>query len=73
VPAHIIEYWPMRGEKITVWAPACLSCGWHGGDGTRAEAEAEAAMHERGERQPWQLAPGQRPGWEGDPRSRPGR
>jgi hypothetical protein len=54
-----------------MWSPACLSCGWYGSDGTRFEAEEEVRMHERGERHPWQMAPGQKPGWEGDPRSRP--
>jgi hypothetical protein len=68
VPAHLIEYWPMRGEKATMWAPACLTCGWHGGDGTRSEAEAEARMHERGERHPWQRSPETVKPWKpGDP------
>jgi hypothetical protein len=43
----------MVGEKGTLYSPACLTCGWCGGDGTRAEAETEAAMHQRGERHPW--------------------
>jgi hypothetical protein len=55
----------MVGEQRTIYTPACLSCGWIGSDGTRLEAEREGEMHERGERQPWQMAPHQRPGWEG--------
>ena len=68
---HVIEYWPMVGERQTLWTPACLNCGWYGSDGMRAEAEEEAAMHERGEVQPWIMQPGQKPAWEGDPRSSP--
>jgi hypothetical protein len=37
----------------------------------RLEADREAALHERGDRQAWQIVPGQRPGWDGDRRSRP--
>ncbi len=62
--ACLIEFWPTKGDRWTQWTPACLACGWIGGDGTRVEAEREAEMHERGERQPWQMAAGQRPGWE---------
>ncbi|HVX31702.1 MAG TPA: hypothetical protein VHA80_01060 [Solirubrobacterales bacterium] len=51
----------MVGERGTLHTPACLTCGWIGGDGTHAEAEGEAAMHERGERQPWQFPRGQAP------------
>lgn len=61
----------MVGEQQTVYTPACLSCGWIGSDGTRLDAEREGAMHERGERQPWQMAPHQRPGWESAPDGRP--
>jgi hypothetical protein len=61
----------MRGEQLTIFTAACLSCGWVGDDGTRAAAEHEIKMHERGERHPWHLAPGQVPGWEGEPRNRP--
>jgi hypothetical protein len=68
--AVYIEIWTMVGERGTIYSPACLYCGWCGGDGTRAEAKADARMHECGERQPWQMAPRQKPGWEGDPRSR---
>jgi hypothetical protein len=62
--ACVIEIWTMVGERGTTYSPACLACGWCGGDGTRAEAEAESRMHERGERQPWQLAPGTAKPWE---------
>lgn len=51
---HLIEYWEMKGDRRTQWTPACLNCSWIGSDGTRAEAEQEAQMHERGERHPWQ-------------------
>ena len=61
----------MVGEQGTLYTPACLFCGWIGSDGTRPEAEAEGGMHERGERQPWIMAPGQTPAWESQPRSRP--
>jgi hypothetical protein len=60
----LIEIWTMVGEQRTLYTPACLNCGWIGSDGTMPEAEAEGAMHERGERRPWQMAPGQEPGWE---------
>jgi hypothetical protein len=63
----------MVGEQGTLYTPACLTCGWIGSDGTMAEAEYEGGMHERGERQPWIMAPGQRVGWEGEPRSQPPR
>jgi hypothetical protein len=59
----LIEIWTMVGEQRTLYTPACLNCGWIGSDGTMPEAEAEGAMHERGERRPWQMAPGQEPGW----------
>lgn len=68
--ACIIDYWETKGEKQTLYTPACLSCGWIGSDGTMAEAEREGAMHARGEVHPWIMQPGQKPGWEGDPRSR---
>ena len=64
VVACIVEIWGMKGEKGSQWTPACLTCAWIGSDGTRAEAETEARMHERGERQPWQLAPGTIRPWE---------
>jgi hypothetical protein len=67
----LIEIWTMVGEQQRLYTPACLSCGWIGSDGTRVEAEREGGMHERGERQPWIMAPGQTPGWEGEPRTRP--
>jgi hypothetical protein len=51
----LIEIWTMVGEQQTLYTPACLNCGWIGSDGTMPEAEAEGAMHERGERRPWQL------------------
>jgi hypothetical protein len=60
----------MVGERRTLYTPACLNCGWIGSDGTMPEAEGEGAMHERGERRPWQMAPGQEPGWEAS-RDRP--
>jgi hypothetical protein len=53
----------MKGVRRTLWTPACLACGWQGGDGTRVEAEAEARMHERGERMPWQRLPGEASEW----------
>jgi hypothetical protein len=65
VSAHTVEIWEMVGEKQTLYSPACLSCGWYGSDGTRAEAEAEARMHERGKVQPWIMQAGQEAGWEG--------
>lgn len=69
--AHVIEYWEMAGDRRTQWTPACLACGWIGSDGTRAEAEEEAAMHERGERRPWQLERGEAEPWRpGDPTMR---
>jgi hypothetical protein len=52
----LIEIWTMVGEQRTLYTPACLNCGWIGSDGTMPEAEDEGAMHERGERRPWQLA-----------------
>jgi hypothetical protein len=69
--ACLVEIWTLVGEKQTLYTPSCLTCGWVGGDGSRVEAEAEGRMHERGERQPWQIVPGQAAGWEGDQRSRP--
>jgi hypothetical protein len=69
--SHVIEIWKIVGEQGTMCTPACLNCGWIGGDGTRPEAEAEGEMHERGERQPWIMVPAQPPAWEGKPRSRP--
>lgn len=72
MPSHIVELWEMVGEARTVYTPACLVCGWIGGDGSRAEAEREGRMHERGERQPWQLEPGTATAWRpGDPATRP--
>jgi hypothetical protein len=63
----------MIGEDQIIYTPACLSCGWVGSDGGRAEAETEGAMHERGERQPWQLAPGTPSPWRpADPATRDG-
>jgi hypothetical protein len=58
--------WERKGERGSQWTPACLSCGWSG-TGAHAEAEAEGAMHLRGERHPWQTAPDQWPGREGNP------
>jgi hypothetical protein len=58
VSAHAVEIWTMVGETQTLYTPSCLSCGWIGSDGTRPEAEEEGRMHERGERHPWQIAPG---------------
>jgi hypothetical protein len=69
VSAHIVELWEMVGDSRTIYTPACLNCGWIGGDGTRLEAETEAGMHERGERQPWHLGPGSVEPWR--PESRP--
>lgn len=47
--------------------------GWIASDGTGLEAEREGAMHERGERHPWQMAPLQRgPCWPGDSAERMG-
>jgi hypothetical protein len=63
VLACIIEIWTMVGETQTLYTPTCLTCGWHGGDGTMAEAEREGAMHESGERHPWQVAPGEVKTW----------
>ncbi len=59
----LIEIWTMVGEQQTLYTPACPSCGWIGSDGTMAEAEHEGSMHERGERHPWQLAPGEARTW----------
>jgi hypothetical protein len=61
--AHSIELWETKGEKTTMVTTVCLACGWHEGDGTRAKAETEAGMHDRGERYPWQLAPGEAKPW----------
>jgi hypothetical protein len=61
VAEHVVEIWERRGEKETQWTPACLLCDWIGSDGTHAEAEQEGQMHERGERHPWQFAPGETP------------
>jgi hypothetical protein len=58
-----MELWETIGEARTIYTPACLACGWIGSDGTYAEAEAEGQMHERGERQPWQLPPGTPSPW----------
>jgi hypothetical protein len=71
VLSHVVELWEMVGETGTVYTPACLSCGWIGGDGPRVEAEREGRMHERGERQPWRPEPGNAPDWRpGDPTMR---
>jgi hypothetical protein len=67
----LIEIWAMVGEQQTLYTPVCLTCGWIGSDGTMAEAEHEGGMHERGEVQPWIMAPGQKPEREGGPPSRP--
>jgi hypothetical protein len=56
----------MLGEQRTIYTSACRNCGWIGSDGSRPEAEAEGAKHERGERQAWQMKPGEKPGWKGD-------
>jgi hypothetical protein len=63
VLGHVIEFWDMKGDRRIQWTPFCLTCNWTGSDGTRAEAEHEAGMHERGERHPWQLAPGTARAW----------
>jgi hypothetical protein len=63
VPSHVVEFWEMVGESRTAYTPACLNCGWIGSDGSRVEAEAEGVMHERGERHPWQLGPGEIRPW----------
>jgi hypothetical protein len=64
VSAHIVEFWEMVGEQRTMVTPACLNCGWIGSDGTRPGAEEEPRMHERDERNPWQLAPGEVRPWQ---------
>ncbi len=52
-----------RAKAIKVglgWTSVCADCPWMGGDHTRREpAEADAEKHRRGERWPWQLAPGE--------------
>ena len=63
MPEHLIEIWEAEGERDTLCTAFCLVCGWMGGDATRGDAEAEAEMHERGERHPWQLAPGEAKPW----------
>jgi hypothetical protein len=63
VSEHLIEIWKAEGEHGTLCTAFCLTCNWMGGDGTRGEAETEAGMHERGERHPWQLAPGEAEAW----------
>lgn len=68
--ACIIEIWTMVGDKQMPYSPACLSYGWHGGDGSRLEAEQEPGCTDAAT-PPWIMARGQRPGWEGDPRGRP--
>lgn len=65
------EIWERHGEKGTEYTPACLTCAWIGSDGTRRQAVEEAGMHERGERHPWQLAPGEIRVWSPGDRAGP--
>ena len=63
---HLVELWEMRGDRRTIFTPACLNCGWVGSDTTRrAAAVADGRLHEDGGRHPWQLAPGERRTWDG--------
>lgn len=54
-----VEIWERKGERETQYTPACLKCSWIGSDTSYADAVAEGEMHVRGERQPWQIAPGE--------------
>jgi hypothetical protein len=66
------EIWERKGEKETQFTAACLLCNWIGSDTTHTEAVEEGEMHERGERHPWQMAPGTALPWSpGDPTMRP--
>jgi hypothetical protein len=69
-PGHGIEIWDERRETDHV-LPGLPVLRLDRQRRTRLEAEREGAMLERGERHPWQMAPGEKLSWEGDPRSRP--
>jgi hypothetical protein len=67
---HLVEIWKMKGPRGAIHTPACLSCGWVGEEtNRRVMAVREGEMHERGERWPWQVAPGETRSFDGDPRS----
>ena len=69
--SHQVELWEMVGDGRTIFTPACLACGWIGGDTLhRRDADAEGRRHEEGKREPWQLAVGEHSEWDGDPRGR---